>query len=64
MDMDSLASIIYDLVISRYNYCNALYMELPLKMVQKQQLVQNVAAKLITGTQRSKQIRPILGCLD
>lgn len=31
------------------DYCNALYVELPLKMVQKLQLVQNGIAQLVAG---------------
>ena len=50
LDRDSLASVVHALVTSKLDYCNALYVGLPLKTVRKLQLVQNAAARLITGT--------------
>ena len=63
LDRDNLASVVYALVTSKLGYCNALYMGLPLKTVQKLQLVQNAAARLITGTRRFEHIRPVLAHL-
>ncbi|KAF7243891.1 Rapamycin-insensitive companion of mTOR [Varanus komodoensis] len=42
------------------DYCNALYVGLPLKMVRILQLVQNRAANLLTGTGCYSQITPVL----
>lgn len=36
--------------ICKFNNCNALYMGLSLKYIQKLELVQNTAAKLLIGT--------------
>lgn len=47
---ESLASVTDALVISRLEYFNTVYMQLPLKTVQKLLLVQNMAARLITET--------------
>uniref|UniRef100_A0A803THC7 Reverse transcriptase domain-containing protein n=1 Tax=Anolis carolinensis TaxID=28377 RepID=A0A803THC7_ANOCA len=44
-----LAIVVHALVTSLLDYCNALYLRLPLKMAQKLQLVQRAAARLITG---------------
>ena len=61
LDRDNLASVVHALVTSKLDYCNALYMGLPLKTVRKLQLVQNTAARLIT--RRFEHIRPILTLL-
>lgn len=47
-DLD-LAMVDHALVSSCLDYCNTLYMGLPLKMVQKLQLDQNVAACVVLG---------------
>ena len=52
LDRDSLASVVHALVTSKLDYCNVLYMGLPLKMVQKLQLVQTAAARLINQNQK------------
>ena len=63
LDRDSLASVVHALVTSKLDYCKALYIGLPLKTVRELQLVQNAAARLITGTRRFEHIRPILAHL-
>ncbi|KAF7249628.1 putative RNA-directed DNA polymerase from transposon BS [Varanus komodoensis] len=60
LENDCLATVTHALVTSRLDFCNALYMGLPLKMVQILQLVQNRAARLLTGTGRCSHITPIL----
>ncbi|XP_061485295.1 uncharacterized protein LOC133385720 isoform X1 [Rhineura floridana] len=63
LDSDDLASVVHALVTSRLDYCNALYVGLPLKIVRKLQLVQNAAARLLTRTRRSAHITPVLARL-
>nr|XP_060621478.1 uncharacterized protein LOC132768982 [Anolis sagrei ordinatus]XP_060621479.1 uncharacterized protein LOC132768982 [Anolis sagrei ordinatus]XP_060621480.1 uncharacterized protein LOC132768982 [Anolis sagrei ordinatus] len=44
-----LAGVVHALVTSRLDYCNVLYIGLPLKMARKFQLVQRAAARMLTG---------------
>ena len=63
LDRDNLASVVRALVTSKLDYCNALYVGLPLKTVRKLQLVQNAVARLITEIRRFEYIRLTLACL-
>ena len=47
---DDLASVIRATVTSRLDFCNSLYAGLPLSLTGKLQLVQNAAARVLTGT--------------
>ena len=54
----------HTLVTLRLDFCNALYKGLPLGLVRKLQLVQNMAARLVTGTPRGgDHITPVLKSL-
>ena len=52
----ALRTLIQQTVIVRLDYCNSLYNGLPMKTVRKLQLVQNSAARLISGTPRREHI--------
>ncbi|KAF7235229.1 Protein TANC1 [Varanus komodoensis] len=60
LEHDSLATVTHALVTSRLDFCNALYVGLPLKTVRILQLVQNRAARLLTGTGRYAHMTPVL----
>lgn len=49
-------SITYVLLTSRLNYCNALYVRLPLEASRTLQLVQNEAAWKLTGTHKYEHV--------
>uniref|UniRef100_A0A803TBL4 Reverse transcriptase domain-containing protein n=1 Tax=Anolis carolinensis TaxID=28377 RepID=A0A803TBL4_ANOCA len=49
LEKSGLTTVVHALVTSRMDYCNALYVGLPLKTVRKLQLVQRSAARLLTG---------------
>ncbi|KAF7245513.1 putative RNA-directed DNA polymerase from transposon BS [Varanus komodoensis] len=50
LEYNCLATVTHALVTSRLDFCNVLYVGLPLKTVRIPQLVQNRAARLLTGT--------------
>ncbi|KAF7237088.1 Stomatin-like protein 1, partial [Varanus komodoensis] len=60
LESHCLAVAIHALVTSQLDYCNVLSMRLPLKTVQILQLVQNRAARLLTGTGHYSHIMPVL----
>ncbi|KAF7248769.1 Transcription elongation factor A protein 2 [Varanus komodoensis] len=60
LENDCLATVTHALVTSRLDFCNALYVGLPLKTVWILQLVQNRAARLLTGTGCCSHITPVL----
>uniref|UniRef100_A0A670J1P8 Reverse transcriptase domain-containing protein n=1 Tax=Podarcis muralis TaxID=64176 RepID=A0A670J1P8_PODMU len=55
-----LATVIHATVTSRLDYCNSLYMGLPLRLTQKLQRVQNAAARLLMGSSLRDHIHPVL----
>ncbi|KAF7247075.1 putative RNA-directed DNA polymerase from transposon BS [Varanus komodoensis] len=60
LENDCLVTVTHALVTSRLDFCNELYMGLPLKTVWILQLVQNRAARLLTGTGRYVHMTPVL----
>ena len=59
----NLHTVINALISSRLDYCNALYSNLNKASIHRLQLVQNAAARLITGTRRYEHITPVLAAL-
>ena len=49
--------IVHGMVISHFDYANALYYGLPENSIKKLQRVQNMAAKVILGKKRSDSSR-------
>ncbi|KAF7251907.1 Polypeptide N-acetylgalactosaminyltransferase 16 [Varanus komodoensis] len=60
LEYDCLATVTHALVTSRLDFCNTLYVGLPLKTVRTLQLVQNRAARLLTGMRRYAHMTPVL----
>ena len=50
--MGALTTLVHALVISRLDHCNALYVGLPLRLLRKLQVVQNAAARLLSGVKK------------
>ena len=60
LDIDSAKTLIQNLVISRLDYCNSLLINLPKRLTQKLQKVQNHCARLIFRKKRRTRTTPLL----
>lgn len=60
IDINVCKTMVHGLVLSRIDYCNALYVGLPRKLIYKLQKVQNAAAKLIFLQGRREHATPLL----
>jgi len=52
LDSDSLATLVYAVVNSRIDYCNAVLAGAPTTVMHKLQRVLNAAARVVTGTRK------------
>ena len=64
LDVGALTTLVHTLIVSRFYYCNVLYMGLPLRLMRKLQIVQNMATKLLTGLEKYHHISPTLVALQ
>ena len=55
-----LRRVVFLLIFSRLDYCNSLYTGLPDSTIHRLQLVQNAAARLVSGTKMREHISPVL----
>uniref|UniRef100_A0A3P9JT56 Reverse transcriptase domain-containing protein n=1 Tax=Oryzias latipes TaxID=8090 RepID=A0A3P9JT56_ORYLA len=60
---DTLERVVHAFIFSRLDYCNSLYSGINQSLLHRLQLVQNSAARLLTGTRRRDHITPILRSL-
>uniref|UniRef100_A0A8C7DX51 MYCBP associated protein n=1 Tax=Naja naja TaxID=35670 RepID=A0A8C7DX51_NAJNA len=60
LDRDALRTVTHALVTLRLDYCNALYLGLPLHTIRRLQLVQNAAARVVMGVTQFSHITPLL----
>ena len=58
-----LEMLIHALISSRLDYCNSLYIGIDQSQLQRLQLVQNSAARLLTSTKKRDHISPVLASL-
>ena len=63
LSLNKAETLVHAFVTSRLDYCNVLLSGLPRKSFQGLQMVQNVAANILTGASCVEHIRPILASL-
>ncbi len=63
LSFQDLEKVIHGFITSRLDYCNALYLGLPKSLLARLQMVQNAAARLLTGAKKHDHITPILASL-
>lgn len=56
----NLERVIHAFITSRLDYCNSLYVSIDQSLLHHLQLVQNAAARLLTGKRKREHITPIL----
>ena len=60
LNEDTLKMLMYNHIMSRLDYCNSLYYELPNVLLKKLQSIQNKAARLIRKISLRERITPVL----
>ena len=63
LSQSTTVAIVHAYITSRWDYCNALLYGLPKYLINRLQLLQNLAAHLVTLTRRQEHITPILRSL-
>ena len=63
LSFNNLKTVTTALISPHLDYCNALYLSVSQSSLSRLQLVQNAAARLITGTRKRDSITPILASL-
>lgn len=63
LNQSSLERLIHAFITTKLDYCNSLLCGAPLKLINKLQRIQNVAARMLTGTNVREHITPVLQSL-
>ena len=57
---DATKTLVHALVSNRLDNCNSLLVGVSSQLLQRLQVIQNAAARLVTGVRRSEHMTPIL----
>ena len=60
LDIHSTKILMCSLILSKIDYCNALYYGIPQKLIEKLEKIQNTAAKIIFKAKKSDHVTPLL----
>ena len=60
LDTETIKNLVQALVLCHLDYCNSLLFNMPDSQISKLQLIQNSAARLITGCRKFSHITPVL----
>lgn len=60
LSFNDLETVVHAFISSRLDYCNSLYVGISHQQLSRLQLVQNAAARLLTGTKKREHITPVL----
>uniref|UniRef100_A0A665ULH4 Reverse transcriptase domain-containing protein n=1 Tax=Echeneis naucrates TaxID=173247 RepID=A0A665ULH4_ECHNA len=63
LSQDDAEKLVHAFVTSRLDYCNSLLSRCPNKSLKGLQLIQNAAARILTGTRKRDHISPVLAAL-
>ena len=63
LSFNDFEKVIHAFITTRLDYCNALYFGVSHYCLHRLQLIQNAAARLLTGTRRHDHISPVLSAL-
>ncbi len=64
LSMSNTEMLIHAFMTSRLNYCNALFGGCSARLINKLQMVQNTAARVLTRTRKYDHISPVLSTLN
>ncbi len=62
LSFEDMETVIHAFISSRLDYCNSLYLGLSKNLLSRLQLVQNAAARKLTGTRKWSSISPFRHC--
>ena len=61
--VSNLERVMHTFITTRLGYCNSLYVGLDQTALRRLQLVQNAAARLLSGKKKSDHITPVLASI-